>query len=67
MEYNLSLHGGFLCLGLLDLSNLGCGFGAKGTTSPVFSDLLSPLVVVGLDGFNKLRQRASVIGVNLQG
>jgi hypothetical protein len=53
-------------LGLLHLADLGNRFIAKGGASPVFLDLLSPLVEVGVDSLNKLVQGASVTGLNLK-
>ena len=61
----LNLHGGFLVLGLLDLSNLGSRLGAHAATAPVLSDLVEPVVVVGLDGLNQLGEGAAVARFNL--
>ena len=61
----LSLHGGLLGPGLLQLGDLGGALGAQGATAPVLPDLLEPVVVVGLNGLDQLGQGASVIGVDL--
>ena len=63
----LSLHGSLSSFGLLNLSHLGSGLGSKRTTAPVTSDLLVPLIVVGLDSLNQLGQGGFVIGLNLRG
>ena len=53
IEYNeLDLHGGFLHLGLLDLGDASGRLGAHAATTPVLPDLVEPVIVVGLDGFN---------------
>ena len=63
---HLSLHGSFLSPGLLQLGDLGSALGAKRTTAPVLSDLLEPVVVVGLDSLDQLVQGAAVVGLNLR-
>ena len=62
---HLSLHGGLLGPGLLDLGHPGGGLGAEAAPAPVAADLLGPLVVVGLDGLHQLGQGAAVVGLNL--
>ena len=66
IEYNLDLHGGLLDLSLLKLGDLSSGLGAQRATAPVLSDLIEPLVVVGLDSLDQLVQGAAVIRLNLQ-
>ena len=61
----LSLHGGLLGPGLLDLGHPGGGLGAEAAPAPVAADLLGPLVVVGLDGLHQLGQGAAVARLNL--
>jgi len=52
-------------LQFLDLGNFCGGLGSQAATAPVLSDLLSSLVVVGLNGLNNLVEGASVTGLNL--
>ena len=65
-EITLNFHGHFLSLQLLDLGNFSCRLSTKGSTSPVSLDLFTPLIVVGLDAFNKLVQAGAIIGLNLE-
>ena len=44
---------------------LGSGLVAEATTSPVPLDLLSALVVVGLDGLDQLGERGPVVRVHV--
>ena len=62
----LSLHGGLPVLSLLDLGNAGSRLGSHAATSPVLSDLVEPVVVVGLDSLNQLGEGAAVARLNLK-
>ena len=62
----LNLHGGFLVLSLLDLGDLGGRLASHAATAPVLSDLIEPVIVVGLDSLHELGQGASVARLNLE-
>ena len=62
----LNLHGGFLVLSLLDLGDLGGRLASHAATAPVLSDLIEPVIVVGLDSFHELGQGATVARLNLE-
>jgi len=63
-ESILNLGGQFLCLGLLELGNLGGRLASKASTSPVFPDFVAAFVEVGLDGLNQFVERAAIVGLN---
>ena len=44
---------------------LGSGLVAQAAATPVPLDLLTALIVVGLDGLNQLGQRGSVVGLDV--
>ena len=59
------LGGEFLGLGLLDLGDLRSRLVAQRGATPVLLDLISPLVVVDLDGLNQLVQLTVVLLVHV--
>merc|ERR1719219_1621563 len=62
---NLSLHGRFLGLGLLDLGHLGCRLGPERPTTPVTPNLFASLIEVSLYRLNQLVQGRTVVAFNL--
>merc|ERR1719476_1306448 len=60
----LDLGGQLLGLGLLQFGDLGGRLASKTSTSPVFPDLVTTLVEVGLDGLDELVERAAVVGLD---
>lgn len=62
---NLSL-GELFGLRLLQLGDLGGGFGTQGGSSPVLSDLLTAFIEVRLDGLDQFVQRRAITRFNLE-
>ena len=66
LNHTRLLDRGLLGLCLLDLGDLGSRLASHAATAPVLSDLIEPVIVVGLDSFHELGQGATVARLNLE-